>query len=235
MPVLKFFGHAAFKLSSPKYSVLFDPGFSESKPLVSENEKANVICVTHSHPDHLGNTAKIAAAQKAFVVTTSEVAEKLKAEGAPEWLLRPLNPGESFTRPEIKVTAIDLKHGPPRAPMPVPHLAFLVELEKVRLVHLGDAGTRGILGHYQIDVLLIGIDETETFPPVQALQAVSDLKPKLAIPMHVRKKEELDYFEEHFSLMAPEVGYKRMSIGERISVEWVAGTEFSFKPLPQGE
>ncbi|MBS7247772.1 MAG: MBL fold metallo-hydrolase [Candidatus Jordarchaeales archaeon] len=233
MPVLKFFGHASFKLSSPKVSVLLDPGYFEGRPLVGENEKVNVICVTHNHPDHLGNAAKIAASQKAFVVGASEVIEKLKVEGAPEWLLRPLNPGESFVRPEIKVTAIDLKHGPPKSPSPIQHLAFLVELGKVKLVHLGDAGTRGLLGQYQIDVLLIGVDETETFPPVQALQAVSDLKPKMAIPMHVRKKEELDYFEEHFSLMAPEVKYKRMNAGEEIIVEWAAGTEFTFKPLPR--
>lgn len=231
MPVLKFFGHAAFKFSSPKVSVLLDPGYLEGKPLVSESEKVNVICVTHNHPDHLGNVARIAAAQKAFVIGTGEVVEKLRSEGAPEWLLRPLNPGESFVRPEVKVTAVELNHGPPKAPLAISHFAFLVELGKVRLVHMGDAGTRGLLGRYEIDVLLIGVDETETFPPVQALQAVSDLKPELVIPMHIRKKEELDYFEEHFSLMAPEAKYKRMEAGEEIIVEWAAGTEFTFKPF----
>ncbi len=235
MPVLKFFGHAAFKFSSPKTNVLFDPGYLDGKPLVSTAEKVNVICVTHSHPDHLGNAARIAEAQKAFIVGLSDVIEKLRADGAPEWLLRSLNPGESFIRPEVKVTAIGVHHGPPKSPIPISHTAFLVELGKVKLVHLGDAGTRGLLGQYQIDVLLISVDETEAFPPIQALQAVSDLKPQMVIPMHVRKKEELDYFEEHLPLMAPDVKYKRMESGEEIVVEWVAGTEFTFKPVTSTE
>ncbi|MHA1608200.1 MAG: MBL fold metallo-hydrolase [Candidatus Freyarchaeota archaeon] len=231
MPVLKYFGHAAFKISSPKMSILIDPGIINGTPLVSEDERVNVICITHAHLDHFGNAAKIATAQKAFLVGNAETIEKLKEEGAPAWLLRPLPPGESFIRPEVKVTAIDLKHGPSKSSPSISHTAFIVEIGRVKFVHLGDAATRGLLDQWSIDVLLIGIDETETFNPVHALQAVSDLSPKLAIPMHVRSQEEIEYFEAHLPIMAPHVKYKRMEAGEELLIEWAAGTEFVVRPV----
>lgn len=226
MPMLKYFGHAAFKFYSPKISVLFDPGILSDIANVPESEKANIICVSHEHKDHLGNTSKISSNQKAFVLGNENTINAALREGTPEWLVRKLKNGERFERPNVKITALDVKHGPSVEPINVPNLCFIVEIEGVRLVHLGDAMTKGFLESYSIDVLLIGVDETEAFNSAQSLSAIADIKPQLAIPMHFRTEHEMDYFFTHAETVAPGTKFRKMKPGDEISVKWSAGTEF---------
>lgn len=226
MPMLKYFGHAAFKFYSPKISVLFDPGIVSGNALVPESEKTNIICVSHEHKDHLGNTAKLSANQKAFVLGNESTINAALKEGTPEWLVRKLENGERFERPNVKITALDLKHGPSVEPINVPNMCFLVEIEGVRVAHLGDAMTKGFLESYPIDVLLIGVDETEAFNSSQSLSAVADISPKLAIPMHIRTDYEMDYVFTHAETVAPSTKFRKMKSGDEISVKWSAGTEF---------
>ncbi|MGQ9722467.1 MAG: MBL fold metallo-hydrolase [Candidatus Jordarchaeum sp.] len=227
MPILKYYGHAAFKFYSPKISVIFDPGILNDEILVPESEKTNIICVSHEHKDHLGNAAQISAKQKAFLLGNEQTVNAALKEGAPEWLVRKLQSGEHFDRPNLKVTALELKHGPSVEPINISNLCFIVELDGVRVAHLADAMTKGFLEQYPIDVLLIGVDETEAFNSSQSLSAVADIKPQLAIPMHVRTEHEIDYFFTHAETVAPGTKFRKMRTGEEIRVEWLAGTEFS--------
>lgn len=227
MPMLKYFGHAAFKFYSPKISIIFDPGILSEEILVPESEKANIVCVSHEHKDHLGNTAQLSSKQKAFVLGNEYTINTALKEGAPEWLVRKLQSGEHFDRPNVKITALELKHGPPVEPINIPNLCFIVEVEGVRVAHLGDAMTKGFLEQYPIDVLLIGVDETEAFTSSQSLSAIADIKPQLAIPMHIRTEDEIEYFFTHAETVAPETKFKKMNPGDEIRVEWLAGTEFS--------
>ncbi|WXG40967.1 MAG: MBL fold metallo-hydrolase [Candidatus Freyarchaeum deiterrae] len=226
MPMLKYFGHAAFKFYSPKVSVVFDPGILGDKACVPESEKTNIICVSHEHKDHLGNTAKLSSNQKAFVLGNEYVINIALKEGTPEWLVRKMKSGERFDRPNVKITALDLKHGPSVAPVEVPNLSFIVEIEGVRVAHLGDAMTKGFLEKYPIDVVLIGVDETEAFNSNQSLSAIADIKPQLAIPMHIRTDPEIEYFFTHAETVAPSTKFRKMKPGDEISVKWSAGTEF---------
>lgn|GEM_PF-1591609 len=226
MPMLKYFGHASFKFYSQKISVVFDPGILNDEPLVPESETTNIICVSHAHRDHLGNTAQLSKKQKAFVLGNEYTIETALKEGTPQWLVRKLKSGEHFERPNVKVTAVDLKHGPSVEPVNIPNLCFIVEIEGVRVAHLGDAMTKGFLEQYPIDVLLIGVDETEAFTSSHSLSAIADIKPHLAIPMHVRTEDEIDYFFTHAETVAPDTKFKKLNPGEEIRVEWLAGTEF---------
>jgi L-ascorbate metabolism protein UlaG (beta-lactamase superfamily) len=227
MPVLKYFGHAAFKFYSPKVSVIFDPGIVSNKALMPESEKTNIICVSHEHRDHLGNAAQLSTKQKAFLLGNEQTIKVALKEGAPEWLVRKIQSGETFERPNIKVTALELRHGPSTEPINTPNLCFIVEIDKVRVAHLGDAMTKGLLEQYPIDVLLIGVDGTEAFNSNQSLNAIADIKPQLAIPMHIRTEHEIDYFFTHAQTVAPKTNFRKMKPGDEIRVEWLAGTEFS--------
>ncbi|MFB0560146.1 MAG: MBL fold metallo-hydrolase [Candidatus Lokiarchaeia archaeon] len=226
MPMLKYYGHAAFKLYSPKVSIIFDPGILSDKVLVSESEKTNIICVTHEHKDHLGNAAQLSLKQKAFLLGNEQTIKAALNEGAPEWLVRKLQSGDHFDRPNVKITALELKHGPAVEPINISNLCFIVEIERVCTCHLGDAMTKGFLEQQPIDVLLIGVDETEAFNSSQSLSAIADIKPQLAIPMHVRTEDEIEYFFTHAETVAPETKFRKMKPGDEIRVEWLAGTEF---------
>jgi L-ascorbate metabolism protein UlaG (beta-lactamase superfamily) len=225
MPMLKYFGQAAFKFYSPKVSVVFDPGIPSDKSSVPESEKTNIICVSHEH--NLGNTAKLSSNQKAFVLGNENTINEALKEGTPEWLVRKLKSGERFERPNVKITTLDLKHGPSAAPVDIPNLCFIVEIEGVRLAHLGDAMTKGFLEKYPIDVLLIVVDETVAFNSNQALAAIADIKPQLAIPMHIKNEHDMDYFFSHAENVAPGTKFRKMKPGDEISIRWIAGTEFS--------
>ncbi len=91
---LKWFGHAAFSITTPKGKVLLiDPWLSNpSNPEAKEGKdplaavpKADYILITHGHRDHVGDAAEIAKKTGAVLICNPELAGNLvKLAGFPE-------------------------------------------------------------------------------------------------------------------------------------------------------
>ena len=87
--------------------------------------RANVIVVTHSHPDHALDVPYIATKTGAVVVGTESTANLARASGVPESQLKIVSGKEELTFPGVTIRVIPSLHGifaPPRpgAPPPVP-------------------------------------------------------------------------------------------------------------------
>src|SRR5581483_5651999 len=80
---LKWFGHAAFEIVTPKGRVLLlDPWISnpanpDAKKDLAALKKADYILVTHGHFDHVGDSVALAKATKARLVTNFELGNNM--------------------------------------------------------------------------------------------------------------------------------------------------------------
>jgi L-ascorbate metabolism protein UlaG (beta-lactamase superfamily) len=91
---LKWFGHAAFSITTPKGKVLLiDPWLSnpvnpeakDGKDPLAAIPKADYILITHGHRDHVGDAVEIAKRTGAVLIANPELAGNLvKLAGFPE-------------------------------------------------------------------------------------------------------------------------------------------------------
>lgn len=87
--------------------------------------RADVIVVTHTHPDHALDVPYIATKTRATVVGTESTANLARAGGVPESQLRPVSGKEQLTFAGVSIRVIPSLHGifrpaSPSAPPPVP-------------------------------------------------------------------------------------------------------------------
>jgi L-ascorbate metabolism protein UlaG (beta-lactamase superfamily) len=92
--MVKWFGHAAFSITTPKGKILLiDPWLSNpSNPRTKEGldpltelGKADYILLTHGHRDHVGDTVEIAKKTGAILISNPELASNLvKLGGYPQ-------------------------------------------------------------------------------------------------------------------------------------------------------
>jgi L-ascorbate metabolism protein UlaG (beta-lactamase superfamily) len=88
--------------------------------------RANVIVVTHTHPDHALDVPYIAAKTGAAVVGTESTANLARASGVAEPQLNPVTGKEELKFPGVSIRVIPSRHGifrrpsNPDAPPPVP-------------------------------------------------------------------------------------------------------------------
>ena len=160
---IRWYGQSCFRIDTREAVLAIDP-FSKEIGLTPPRFHADLVLVTHAHPDH-ANTETIPG-------------EPMVISG----------PGEY----EIKGVAIrgiptfhDAHEGTKRGP----NTAFRIVAEGITLAHLGDFGensvreeTIGALG--DIDILLVPVGGTYTVNAETAAKVIAQVEPRLVIPMH---------------------------------------------------
>jgi L-ascorbate metabolism protein UlaG (beta-lactamase superfamily) len=179
-------GHGCFRLKGKDSVVLMDP-CPKSTGYNIGRQQANIVTVSHSHPDH--SNLEVVAAGRALDA-----------------------PGE-YEIGGVLITGVRTWHDDKRGAERGPNTAFVVELDEVRVCHLGD------LGHVptqeqtealsEIDVLLVPVGGHSTIDAATASEIISQLEPRVVVPMHyateatTAKLDPLDSFIKQMGVSAP--------------------------------
>lgn len=164
-------GQALFKLKGKNATVVidpFDPNFTGLK--LPKDLTADVVLSTHQHEDH-NNSQAVNSPTGDRVMTFSE-------------------PGE-YEVAGVVITAIDSFHdnseGGERGKNTIFHLMF----DRLNIVHLGDLGQSELSEQQltqigEVDILLVPVGSVYTINSKAAANIVSQLEPKIIIPMHYK-------------------------------------------------
>jgi len=184
---IRWLGHAAFEIELEGKIVLVDPWLdgNPTAPIrAGDVKKADVVCVTHDHGDHLGDAISICQRVGATFVGIPELSSYVREEGVREAI--GINIGGTVEVRGIKITIVQAFHSCQRG-YPT---GFVIKGEGKAIYHAGDTGLFGdmrLIGEiHRLDAALLPIGGYYTMDPEDAARAVELLKPKVVIPMHYR-------------------------------------------------
>ncbi len=181
---ITWFGHSCFRLRGREGIVVTDPfgkeaGYEWSRP------RADIVTVSHSHDNH-NQSQRVAGDPKVIA-----------------------GPGE-YEISNIFVTGIGSYHDNKKGADRGSNTIYLIEFEDLKICHLGDLGhvpseaqAEALSG---LDVLFVPVGGVTTINAAQAAEVVSQLEPRIVVPMHYKtrafagKLEGLDKFFKEMGL-----------------------------------
>lgn len=190
---VSFHGHSVVKIKTRNHTILIDPFIrgNEMTDLVPENEKPDVILLTHGHNDHVGDTVEIAKACDALVIAPFELANYIGSQGVKT---HPMHIGGAREFEFGKVKFTQAFHGSSYETdnnetiytgMPS---GILFTAEGKTVYHAGDTALFGdmkLIGdRHPIDLAFLPIGDNFTMGIEDAAYAVELLKPKAVVPVH---------------------------------------------------
>ncbi|MFH1821440.1 MAG: metal-dependent hydrolase [Methanobacteriota archaeon] len=185
MGSIKWLSHSGFEIVHDKEIILIDP-YLTGNPLAplraSEISKADMVCVTHDHHDHLGDAIDICKRTGATFVGIAELSQWAQSEGVKD-VVR-MNIGGTVKVKGIDISMVHALHSSIRG-SPV---GFIINLGKSRIYHAGDTALfsdmRTVGEFYKPEIACLPIGGHYTMAAQEAAEAAWLLNPKVVIPMH---------------------------------------------------
>lgn len=167
---ISWFGHSCFALRGKNVTLITDPfspqqGSSQGETLRLGKVTASIVTISHNHPGH--NYAE--------------------AVGGNPRVVR--GPGE-YEISDVLITGVPSYHDGKRGQEQGRNTIYVIHIDDVVVCHLGDLGHT--LQEEQLeevadaDVLLIPISGQHTINAAQAAEVISQVEPRIVIPMHYR-------------------------------------------------
>ena len=243
---LTWYGHAAFKLVTPKGKVLvFDPWVTnpmnpEAKNGVNAVGAADYILITHGHFDHVGDAVELAKKTKAHLITNFELGQNLvRLLGFPKDQLGmdtlgnaggaiPIADGEVIVNMVAAVHSSGLDAGKDNEAIAYggSALGFVVQVKNgPTLYDTGDTAFFGDMAEigkkFHPDVALINIGGHFGMEPADAALAAKAVQAKLVIPQHYKTFPILTQNADGFfkALDQKKIAHLEMKPGQTISFE----------------
>jgi L-ascorbate metabolism protein UlaG (beta-lactamase superfamily) len=202
---IRWLGHSGFEIELANKTLLIDPWLT-GNPLAavtaSDIKKADIVCVTHDHGDHLGDAVEICKRTGATFVAIYELGVYAEEQGVKNVV--GINIGGTAKVKGIRITMVQAFHSSTRgAPT-----GFVIKAEEKTLYHAGDTGLFGdmkLIGEiYRPEVALIPIGDYYTMGPREAAEAVKLIKPAAVVPMHYQTFPVLESSAENFIKLVKE-------------------------------
>ncbi|MBI4652853.1 MBL fold metallo-hydrolase [Candidatus Kuenenbacteria bacterium] len=180
-------GQSCFKIQDKNITLITDPYNSELglKPL--HGLKADIITMSHNHCDHNNIRAVSGVAEKSPLIVST--------------------PGE-YEIQNVFIYGIPCFHDKEQGKQRGFNTIYLIKMSEITVAHLGDLGH--ILSDEQlekiekVDILLVPVGGTSTIDAKEAKQIISQIEPKIVIPMHYKisgLKKNLDGIDKFYSEM----------------------------------
>lgn len=243
MLTVRWLGHAAFELVTDRGKYIYlDPWLDNNpaSPMKSKDVKrADIVCVTHGHNDHLGDAIDIARATGAKLICSPEIGSYADSKGLKyDEASYPLNTGGSFTLHDISihmtfaahVTELYgeewLKEG--KILPGAGSVGYIIQTEdNIRVYFAGDTGLFGdmkIIGEiYNPQIALLPIGGKYNMGPKLASIAVKWIRPEVVIPMHYNTypaiSQNTEIFENYIKESVPGVKLVVLKPGEIFKYE----------------
>ncbi|WP_196250874.1 MBL fold metallo-hydrolase [Cellulomonas sp. JZ18] len=171
-------GHACVRIERAGRALVVDPGVWSDLTVLDD---AEVVLVTHEHPDHLALDALVARATAGLPVRApGPVVAALEAAGAPADALRTVASGDELDAAGLRVRVLGERHVVIHPDLPVPaNVAYLVE---DLVLHPGDSYTPPPAGT-AVDLLLqpLGAPWLRLGEAADYVRAVG---PRRVVPIH---------------------------------------------------
>ncbi|MFD2681580.1 metal-dependent hydrolase [Bacillus seohaeanensis] len=190
---ISYHGHSVVKIETKGKTILIDPFINGNglTDLKVENEKPDVIVLTHGHNDHVGDTVELAKKNNSLVIAPNELATYLSWQDIDT---HPMHIGGAYEFDFGKVKFTQAYHGSGFVTddkeiiyMGMP-AGVLLMLEGKTIFHAGDTGLFSdmkLIGErHPIDVAFLPIGDNFTMGPEDAAVAASFLKAKKVVPIH---------------------------------------------------
>ncbi|AGW12515.1 metal-dependent hydrolase [Megalodesulfovibrio gigas] len=227
---LTWHGHSNFQIVDPAINICIDPFFEGNPSAGSTIESIaapDLICVTHDHGDHIGQTVELARASGCMVAAVVETAGKLMHLGVPQAQIVNgigFNLGGTMVVKGAAITMVQACHTS-ESGVPVGYIITLPD--GFTLYHAGDTAIfaeMALWGQlYAIDVACLPIGGVFTMDPRQAAHACKLLQCDRVVPMHWGTFPVLEKntraFARHLAEIAPDTALMEMAPGETVVLE----------------
>lgn len=201
---ITYLGHSSFKLRGKTGTVVTDPYDSKFVGFDFPKVSADIITVSHHHPDHDNVKAVSGTARRPqpFVINA---------------------PGE-YELQDISVFGYPSFHDNKNGSELGKNTIMAIVIDGTRVVHLGDLGH--LLSDRQVDslgaadVLLIGVGGDSSIGPKQAAQIIQAVEPSIVIPMHYKTEKHAEVFAKKLPLEAflKEMGKEGIEAVEKVTI-----------------
>lgn len=191
-------GQSCFRIKGKTSTLIIDPYDPEFTGLkLSKDLEAQVVLSTHSHQDHNNVTAVTGSP---LVIT---------------------GPGE-YEVAGVSIEGVATFHDTVEGAEKGPNTLYHILIDGVNIVHLGDLGhklTESQIGKIDnTDILMIPVGGKFSLDAEKAVEVVSQLEPKIVIPMHYQipelKIEGLDTAD----LFLKEMGAENVEVQPKLSI-----------------
>ncbi len=160
---ITFLGHASFKIKGKDITLITDPYDSDMVAMKFPKQDADIVTISHHHADHdkIDNITNV----------------KKVIDG----------PGEYEVR-GVSIIGISSFHDASKGAERGKNTIYVIEMEGMRLVHLGDLGH--VLTESQIkeigvvDIMMIPVGGTYTIDAKTAVEVFKQLGASIVLPMH---------------------------------------------------
>lgn len=163
-------GHSCFRIRGREATVVMDPCPPKSGYAIGK-PTADIVTVSHQHENH--NFVKAVAGSP----TVLDSAGEYEIHGA-------------------FLTGIQTYHDSEKGAERGKNIAFVVEMEDIKVCHLGDLGHAPTAEQVEdmvgCDVLFVPVGGGTTIDGAKAAEVVSMLEAKLVVPMHYRTEAHKD-------------------------------------------
>lgn len=203
--VITWYGQSCFKIQSGETVIFTDP-FSKEIGLTPPRAQANIVTVSHHHSDH-NNIESLSG-------------DPLIIKG----------PGEYETK-GVDIRGIFSFHDNQEGKERGVNTIYIIEMEGIRICHLGDLGQKKLNEEQmekmgEIDILMVPVGGEVVVNGEDASAIISQIEPRIVIPMHY-KVQGLVFKFDGVEDFLKEIGAEKKQPVEKLTLKK--------KDLPEGE